>query len=117
LALLAHVQAIEDMNRRHVQEAQALQGKAIQRLKALDLDRLSPADVLRYCIESAKLERAALGEPQGVAATPLSSQGGATVPFTLEDAVRADQELEELHRARMQHPGSPPLPEGSPQVP
>jgi hypothetical protein len=89
------------MNRRHLQEAKALQSKAIQRLKALDQDLLSPADVLRFCTEAAKLERTALGQPQTIEEQRLTGRGGGPVAFTVEDAVRADQELEEWHHERL----------------
>src|SRR5262245_11085627 len=44
----AHAREITEMNQRHIQEAQALQSKAIQRLKTMELDDLSSADVIRY---------------------------------------------------------------------
>src|SRR5215471_16350471 len=50
-ARLAQAQHLEEMNNRHIQEARALQSKALQRLKALDADGLSEAAVLRYLIE------------------------------------------------------------------
>jgi hypothetical protein len=116
-ARLARTRDIEEMNRRHLHEAQALQSKAFQRLKAMEIERLSPADVLRFCIESAKLERTVMGEPQTIEEQRLAGHGGRPVTFTVEDAVRADQELEGFQHARMQQPGSTSLPDGSPQVP
>jgi hypothetical protein len=113
----ARAEGFEEMNRRHVQEAQALQGKAVQRLKSLDVERMSPADVLRFCVEAAKLERTALGEPENVEDPRRVGRDGGSAAFTLEDAVRADQELEEQRRAHLQQPGSPPPSEGSIQVP
>jgi hypothetical protein len=116
-ARLARARDIEEMNRRHLHEAQALQSKAFQRLKVLELDRLSPADVLRFCIESAKLERTIMGEPEVIEEKRLTGNGGGPVTFTLEDAVRADQELEDHRHARMQQPGGTALPDGNPQMP
>jgi hypothetical protein len=116
-ARLARARDIEEMNRRHLHETQALQSKAFQRLKAMDLERLSPADVLRYCIESAKLERTIRGEPETIEEQRLTGAGGGPIAFTLEDAVRADQELEDFKHARLQPPGSTALSEGSPQMP
>jgi hypothetical protein len=116
-ARAAHLQEVEEMNRRHLQEAKALQSTAIQRLKSLDVEQLSPADVLRFCIESAKLERTVLGEPETIEEQRLTGKGGGPVTFTVEDAVRADQELEAWHHDHLQQPGSGPLPEGNPQVP
>jgi uncharacterized membrane protein len=65
-ARVAHALDVEEMNRRHVQEAQALQNKALLRLKSLDVDNLSAADVLRYLVEATKLERSARGEPETI---------------------------------------------------
>jgi hypothetical protein len=112
-ARLARARDIEEMNRRHLVEAQALQTKAFQRLKALELERLSAADVLRFCIESAKLERTIMGEPEVIEEQRLTGSDGGSITFTLEDAVRADQELEEHRNARMQPPGCTALPDGS----
>ena len=87
----SHAQEILDMNHRHRQEAKALQSTAVQRLKSMPAENLSARDVLRFLIEAAKLERIAFGEPKEQCPT---GTGSGTVPFTLEDAVRADQELE-----------------------
>jgi len=62
----ARAQEVEEMNHRHIQESQALQNKALQRLKTLNLDDLSAADVLRYFVEATKLERSARGEPETI---------------------------------------------------
>ena len=116
-ARAAHAQQVEEMNRRHVQEARGLQSTAIGRLKSLNLEQLSPADVLRFLIAAARLERTALGEPETIEEQRLTGPGGGAVAFTLEDAVRADQELQEWNHDRLHPPGSSPLPQGDPQVP
>jgi len=116
-ARAAHAQQVEEMNRRHVQEVRGLQSAAIGRLKSLNLEQLSPAEVLRFLVAAAKLERTALGEPETIEEQRHTGAGGGAVLFTLEDAVRADQELEEWNHDRLQPPGSGPLPEGDPQVP
>jgi hypothetical protein len=116
-ARAAHAQQIEEMNRRHVQEARGLQSAAIGRLKSLNLEQLSPSEMLRFLVAAAKLERTALGVPESIEEQRLTGAGGGAVIFTLEDAVRADQELEEWNHDRLQSPGSGPLPEGDPQVP
>jgi len=116
-ARVARAREVEEMNRRHVQEAKALQGKAVQRLKALDVELLSPAELLRYVTESAKLERTALGEPPANEEPRRAGSGGSSVLFTFEDAVRADQELEVFYHDRMQQTGGDALPDGNPQVP
>jgi hypothetical protein len=116
-ARAAHAQQIEEMNRRHVQEARGLQSAAIARLKSLNLEQMSHTEVLRFMVEAAKLERTALGQPENIQEQRHTGPGGGAVIFTLEDAVRADQELEEWNHDRLQSPGSRPLPEGDSQVP
>jgi hypothetical protein len=58
-----HATEVRDMRQRHAQEARALQAKAAQRLRALRPEELGPAELLRYFVEAAKLERLAVGEP------------------------------------------------------
>jgi hypothetical protein len=70
------------MNARHVQEAKALQAKAIERLKCLELDHLSAADVIRYFVEATKLERTANGEPEAIEERRLTGKGGGPVKFS-----------------------------------
>jgi hypothetical protein len=96
----SHAQEILDMNQRQLQEAKALQSTAIRCLKSMPAENLSSRDVLRYLIEAAKLERTALGE---LAEQCPMGTGSGTVPFSLEDAVRADQELEKWKNERL-HP-------------
>src|SRR5262249_53182796 len=95
--------------------------KRRQRLEELggpprNLDQLSAADVLRFLVAAAKLERTALGEPETIEEQRLTGPGGA-VAFSLEDAVRAEQELQEWNHDRLHSPRSSPLPQGDPQVP
>src|SRR5262249_16136143 len=113
----AHAHELEEMNRRHIQEAQALQNKALQRLKALELDDLSATDVLRYFVEATKLERTARGEPETIEERRLTGKDGGAVRFSLEDALTAEKELLEGGNDRLQSRGGEVLPEGSPQMP
>jgi len=117
VARVTHEKEIEEMNRRHLQEAKALQSKAIQRLKALEQDQLSPADLLRFFTEGTKLERTALGEPQTIEEKRLTGPGGGAVIFTAEDAVNADRQLEEWNHDRLQSQPGTTVPDGDPQVP
>jgi hypothetical protein len=112
----SHAQEIEEMNRRHVEEAKALQSKAIQRLKSLDVDELSSTDVLRYFVEASKLERSARGEPETVEERRLTGKGGGAVNISLEDVLDADRELEDWHHDRGEPSGDAALPEGNPEV-
>jgi hypothetical protein len=113
----ARARDIAEMRSRHVQEAIALQAKAIERLKSLELEDLSPGDVARFFTEATKLERIARGEPESIEERRLTGTGGGPVKFSLEDAVRADKELEHWQNDRVQPSGGGTLPEGNPQVP
>lgn len=65
-ARAAQLEAIKEMRERHAREAMMLQKKAIERLNSMDPRELSAADVLRFLIEAAKLERLARGEPETI---------------------------------------------------
>ena len=53
-----------EMAQRQARQAQALQTRALQRLADMDVNELSPGDVLRYITEACRLERQALlGHP------------------------------------------------------
>lgn len=65
-AAAAKIQEIVEMNRRHAREAMALQQKALERLRSLKPEELSPYDVLRFFVEAARLERTALGTPEQI---------------------------------------------------
>jgi hypothetical protein len=117
LARAAHTEEVQEMNRRHIQEAKALQSKAFQKLKSLDIEKLSPADVLRYFVEAAKLERTAQGEPERIDEQRLTGTGGGAVVFTVEDAVTASTELEQWQHDRLQPHRGPAVSEGSLEVP
>jgi hypothetical protein len=104
------------MAERQAKEARALQAKALERLKALKAEELGPADVLRYFVEAAKLERLALGEPDTVQRQELTGRGGSPLRFTLEDAVAAARELEESEHAAVQRSGGATLPDRDPEV-
>jgi hypothetical protein len=116
-ARVAHTKALEEMRQRHLQEAMALQRAAIQRLRGMSLEELSPADTLRFCIEAAKLERLALGVPETIEEQRLTGATGGAVAFTVEAAVRADQELEEWNHDRIQQQRGGTLQEGDLQDP
>ena len=116
-ARAAHAQQIEEMNRRHVQEARGLQSAAVGRLKSLNLEQLSPSEMLRFLVAAAKLERTALGVPESIEEQRHTGAGGGAVIFTLEDAVRADLELEEWNHDRLQSSASGSLSGGDSQVP
>jgi hypothetical protein len=109
--------AHREMAQRHVREARALQAKALERLRTILPEELSPADVLRYFVEAVKLERLALGEPETVQRQEVTGKGGGPLHFSLEDAVAAARELEEAERDFVQRGGGETLRQGSPEVP
>jgi hypothetical protein len=109
--------ARREMSQRQAQEAKALQAKAVERLRSLRPEEMSPIDVVRFFVEAAKLERLALGEPETVQRQELTARGGAPLRFSLEDAVAAARELEETERESHQRTGSEALPQGSAEVP
>lgn len=116
-ARVAHAQAVEEMNHRHIQEAKALQAKAIERLRASGPEELKLRDVVRIVTEASKLERTALGEPETIEERRLTGGDGGKVVFTLEDAVRADQEMEQWHHDQVQPQRSAELSQGNLQMP
>ena len=66
IALEAQIRAVKAMNKRHVKMAMALQTKALKRLENMNPDELSPAQLLAYLLEAARLERLSRGEPEKV---------------------------------------------------
>lgn len=66
IALEAQLRAVQDMNERHVKMAMALQTKALKRLEQIQPDELTPAQLLQYLLESAKMERLSRGEPEKI---------------------------------------------------
>jgi hypothetical protein len=106
----ARAKEIDETNRRHIQDAKAVRATAIQRLKSFNPEDLSATDAVRFLIQATKLERTVLGNPEAGAEEPQSPTTADTVDFTLEDAVRANQELEKWHHDSLQPQRRPPLP-------
>jgi hypothetical protein len=113
----AMIEARIEMAERQAREARALQNKAMERLQELRLEELGAADVLRYFIEAARLERLALGEPEALQRQELTGRGGTPLHFSLEDAVAAVREVEEAEHGSVRPDGGPALPPGSYEVP
>jgi hypothetical protein len=101
-ARAVHAQEMEDMNRRHIQEAKALQSTAVQGLRALAPDNLSATEVLRFFVEAAKLERSARGQPETIEEQRRTGTTDGAVLFSFEDAVTAQKELQEWQNDRVQ---------------
>jgi hypothetical protein len=113
----AQEQARREMGERHAQEARALQAKALERLRSLRPEELGPTELLRFLVESARLERLALGEPDSVQRQEVTGRGGAPLHFSLEAVVSAARELEKSEHDTEQRRGSETPPEGNSQVP
>jgi uncharacterized protein YoaH (UPF0181 family) len=60
------IKRVKDMNDRHVKVAQAVQQKAIERLRNMQAIELSVGDTLNFILQSARMERLALGEPEEI---------------------------------------------------
>lgn len=61
-ARLAQIEAVRDMNERHINLARVMMMKVAQRLQSLDPAELSPTEVARWADTCSKLERLARGE-------------------------------------------------------
>jgi len=109
-------EARREMAERQVRGARALQAKALERLRALRPKDLGPAELLRYIVEAAKLERLALGEPDALQRQEMTGRGG-PLRFSLEEAVAAARELEEADHGPVQRDGGATLQDRSPEVP
>jgi hypothetical protein len=75
------------MAERHAKEAQGLQAKALERMRMLRPEELGPADVLRYFIEAAKLERLAMGEPDNLQRQEFTGKAGGPVVLNIVEEV------------------------------
>lgn len=62
----AALKELEEMKKRHIQQAISLQTKALQRLQKISPDELSAGNVLGFITEAIKIERMARGEPDQI---------------------------------------------------
>lgn len=92
----AQLKAIEEMNDRQAREATILQQKALERLKDLMPEELTPGQALDYIIEAARLERTARGMPESETRVRVRHEDNDKENF-LEDLFKRHPELiEEL---------------------
>jgi hypothetical protein len=110
----AQERARREMGERHAKVAVALQEKAIQRLKAMKPEELSSADLIRYAVEAAKLERLARGEPESIGEQRHSGTDGNPIRFLLEEVIAEERKREEQQHGAVQPGGSETLPTGDP---
>lgn len=62
----AALKELEEMKKRHIQQAVSLQAKALQRLQKISPEDLSAGNVLGFITEAIKIERMARGEPDQI---------------------------------------------------
>lgn len=62
----AALKELEEMKKRHIQQAVGLQTKALMRLQKLKPEELSAGNVLGFISEAIKIERMARGEPDQI---------------------------------------------------
>lgn len=62
----AALEEIENMRKRHIQQAVGLQTKALERLRDMQATELTAANVLSFIQEAVKIERMARGEPDQI---------------------------------------------------
>jgi hypothetical protein len=92
-------QARRDIARRHAKVAQAVLGKAVGRLQALDPRELSASELLRYFQVAAEIERRAVGEEPTDAGAGTEAQDGGVAALTDEERrARMEQLRRELER-------------------
>jgi hypothetical protein len=102
------------MGERQAKVAVAFQEKVIQRLKAMNPEELSAADLIRYAVEAAKLERLARGEPESIGEQRHSGTDGNPIRFLLEEVIAEERKREEEQHGPVQPGGSQTLPTGDP---
>ena len=83
----AQEKARREMGQRHAKEAQGLQAKALERMRTLRPEELGPADVLRFFVEAARLERLALGEPDTLQRQEVTGKAGGPVVLNIVEEV------------------------------
>lgn len=85
-----------DMNKRHIAMAHGLQTKAVARLQSIDIENLSPKDVVIYFEAAIKIERLARGE-----VTDRLAQQNIEIPIRKpdgeDDAVEGDRIIAVAH--------------------
>jgi hypothetical protein len=83
----AQEKARREMGQRHAKEAQGLQGKALERMRTLRPEEMGPADVLRFFVEAAKLERLAMGEPDTFQRQEVTGKAGGPLVLHITEEV------------------------------
>ena len=81
---------VEAMDRRHAMEARLLQEKALHRLRSLNPDEMSVSEVLKFIVDAAKLERVAMGIPDGIQRVEHTGVDGD--PIEIQQKQRVDPE-------------------------
>ena len=86
--------AIQKMRTRQLQTAQLIQKKAVEALDKIDISALKPADILRFVIEGAKLEREITAMTAEEMLQSSSQQTSASLADTIVEAYKRRKEEE-----------------------
>lgn len=90
-ARFAQITAVKDMHDRHVKIGKAIQQKAIERLRDLDVTELSPDLILRFIQVGSALERLSLGQP-----TEITESKNMNVNLEIDYSEMSDDQLREV---------------------
>lgn len=86
--------AAQKMRTRQLQTAQLIQKKAVEALDKIDMSALKPADILRFVIEGAKLEREITAMTAEEMLQSSSQQTSASLADTIVEAYKRRKEEE-----------------------
>ncbi len=106
------VKAVKEMRTRQVKLAQAMQQKAIERLRSMEAAELDADQVLAYIMSSSKLEAQALGEPPETLRV-----NGMILNLPVDYTKVSDEELREFIVQQMRTNNTPGLPGAIPPTP
>lgn len=81
------VNAVIEMNQRHINMAKAMQGKVIQRLQSIQPEDLKPFDVRSWFEIAVKIERLILGAPTETFKSEVVGKDGEPLPATVSPVV------------------------------
>jgi hypothetical protein len=96
------IRALADMNDRHAKQARLFQSKALQRLNMLQIDELSPSDLIKFFEVAAKVERLAMGEPtenqniKGTLEQKVTQTGRVEHEHNIADAIKSNPDLQRI---------------------
>ena len=96
------LEAIQDMERRHGQMARLFQQKVLDRLRTIDVEDLTPAQLIQWFEVAVRVERQAAGKPTEIFGEVAVSQGEIPPPLSAEDRENVIEMAHVFRRAREQ---------------